>query len=178
MAKKSLPQIRRELRGIKQAKDPIKAKAGRMGAVVTNAKRAGIPIEQAVKSNHFKQLAKASNQSQAMGGEHAEELYAFEVRLAAKLANKQGVNLQDISILFCDNSQNVSMKLVNMALGEGAFNNAPASVQRLAILNVLNLAGLNKSEIKHLPIEINEKSIEELSELIRQSEALLESMKT
>lgn len=177
MAKKSLPTIRRELRGIKQVKDPIKAQAGRMGAIVTNAKRAGIPIEQAVKSARFKQLAKSSNESQAMGGEHADELYASEMRYAAKMQNKQRVELENISHLFGENSQNVSKKLVNMALGEGDFNSSPASVQRLAMLDVLNLAGFNKLQSQQLPIAVTEKTDEELIELISQTEELLATLK-
>jgi hypothetical protein len=174
MGKKSLAQIRRELRGIKQEIDPIKAAAGRKGAIVTNAKRAGISIEQATKSAHFKQLAKSSNQSQAMGGEHAEGLIANEALRAAKLAKNQEVKLENISYLFGDNCHDVSKKLVNMALGEDEFDSAPASVQRLAMLDVLTYAGINQQAAESQNKNVHEMNRQELESLIAETKLVIE----
>lgn len=177
MSKKSLPQIRREIRGIKQSKDPLKAQAGRKGAVVANAKRANIPIEEALKSEHFKQLARASNSFQAMGGKHADELIANELRYTAKNINNQYVNRLDVNDLFAQSTTEVASNLVNLAMGKDGFETTPANVQRLAMLDVLKLSGVDNKILENQNPQIAQFSRDELERFIKASEMMLDSLK-
>ena len=65
-------------------------------------------------------------------------------------------------------------RLVRLALGQDDFKDAPASVQRLAMLDVLGLAGITPEQAENQAKPVHEMNKYELESFIKSTKALIE----
>lgn len=132
---KSIAQQIREARGLEPEKNPKKAEAGRKGAITTNAKVKGVSVDDE-RNRLSRQTKNRQITTQRQNG-------ALNDQLAANLQKIQQIKKDAAVNYIRENVERVSKRLVKLALGQDEFKEAPASVQRLAMLDVLNIAGIS-----------------------------------
>lgn len=174
MANKSLPQIRRELRGIEHQNNPLTVAAGKKRAVYAKAKKDGISNEQAIMAQKRSEIALASNLLPKGGQVALNNVLASEQRRAANLLSIQDVKKLNILNNFAEIGEKVAKRLVELALGQNSFFSAPASVQRLAMVDVLTYAGISKESAESQAKPVHEMNKEELEDFIFKTKALIE----
>lgn len=168
---KSVAQQIREARGIEQEKNERKAAAGRKGAIVTNAKNKGISVD----DEENRLLRRDAGRLGAIKKHNA----ALNEQLTANIARIQEFKKQAGINHIRENVDKVSKRLVKLALGQDEFKNSPASVQRLAMLDVLSIGGISADTTgqQETQKKISDLSANELIALIDNAKSLIEKGK-
>lgn len=174
MTRTSRASTVREIRGITQEKNTKLVAAGKKGAAAAKANREGLTLEQALKSQRQSDLTKAANKLPKGGQQALNEVLVQESRRVANIVQYQDIRKFNALNLMLENGENVGKRLVKLALGQDDFKDAPASVQRLAMLDVLGLAGITANEAEKQEKPVREMNKIELEVFINNTQALIE----
>lgn len=166
MASKSIAQMIREQRGIEPAKNPKKVEAGKKGAIAS-----GNTTKRAMKARENIKIPKGGKQQfiKAIGEQSA---------LQANMQTVQGLKKSQVIEIFSNNAVEVANRLVSLALGQDGFHDAPASVQRLAMVDVLTYAGISQQEAEKHSKPVSEMTREELESFIQATQQIVEKVNT
>ncbi len=91
--------------------------------------------------------------------------------------NNQQVVKTGVVKLFVESSQRVAKRLIDLSLGRDGFEDAPASVQRLAMIDVLTFAGISQQEAEKQAKPVHEMNSQELESLIAATEQHLQEVR-
>lgn len=178
MGNKSMAQIRRELRAIPEPpKNPNRVAAGLKNGAVNKAKHEQTTAEQAYKAIKQKR-AGADIATMPKGGKKAlNAVIADEKRKDITKQSIQELKRANVLHLFVENSENVAHRLIDLSLGRNGFDDAPASVQRLAMINVLTFAGISQEQAEKTAKPVHEMNSHELQLLIVATEQHLSDVR-
>lgn len=173
MARQSKAQLVRALRGITQEKNPKLVSAGKKGAATVKATREGQTLEQTLKQQRQSDLTRAANKLPKGGKQALNEVLVQESRRAANIEQYQDIRKTNALNLMLENGENIGKRLVKLALGQDDFKDAPASVQRLAMLDVLSLAGITTEHAEKQAKPVHEMNKDELISFIHSTQKLI-----
>lgn len=164
MAGKSIAQMIREQRGIEPKKNPKKVESGIKGAIAsgnTTKKREAMRKVNAIPK----------------GGQQAfERAISEQTALQGKMQTVQGLKKSQVIEIFSGSAVEVAERLVSLAMGRDGFHDAPASVQRLAMVDVLTYAGISQQEAEKHSKPVSEMTREELEAFIQATQQIVEKV--
>ena len=166
MANKSIAQMVREARGIVQEKNPKNVEKGLKGAIAQG------------KTNPIKELRKQTVKIPKGGLKAYEKTIQEANQLKDKIQSLQAIKKKNALDVIIENSDLVAKRLVDLALGQNTFHDAPASVQRLAMIDVLTLAGITGDQAEKQAKDVKDMSREELESFLRATAAIVEKVNT
>jgi hypothetical protein len=97
-------------------------------------------------------------------------------QLELKIENIQAVKKNSAMGIFVNASEEVAKRLVNLALGQNGFHDAPASVQRLAMVDVLTYAGISAEQAEKQAKDVKDMTREELEQFLRATASIVEKV--
>lgn len=166
MASKSIAQMIREQRGIEPAKNPKHVENGLKGAIAKGT------------TTKKREAMRQINKIPKGGKEQFNKALIEQSTLQANLQTVQGLKKSQVIEIFSNNAVEVANRLVSLALGQDGFHDAPASVQRLAMVDVLTYAGISQQEAEKHSKPVSEMTREELESFIQATQQIVEKVNT
>lgn len=183
---KSKAKLNRIAKGIQEPpKNPKKVAVGEKTAINNLAREKELTPKQA--ESRYKQLKNlaigrtiskhSKKELQVVKAVTAEMLQTNSVN-TVKEQTKQQLIKSGVHELFLNVANDVAHRLIDLARGRNGFEDAPASVQRLAMIDVLTFAGISQQQAEKQAKPVHEMSAGELELLIAATEQHLHEVRT